>query len=370
MNKILFGSYVFMLFLFTLFSYLFIDPNFFYLRPLYSGIAFDHRVLVTLGYAIFICGFFVFYLYFLKAVKKISVLKILLVFSFLLLISYPTILSYDIFNYATTAKVTYFYKENPYLVMPNEFLGDKDVVFTRATNKVALYGPFWIMLSFLPYLLGFGNYLVQAFFFKVLVGTFYFLTVWVIYKLSDKDVGKTAFFALNPLVLIETFVSGHNDVAMVFFALYSLYLFKNGKNLLSGFSLVLSILIKYATLFLLPVWVYLLYFRLKQKKISWEKVYVYSLILMFFVFLLSPLREEMYPWYAIWFIPFVSLLESKRLKALTIAFSFGLMLRYLPYMASGTYFGFVPLVRILLMLVPVILSAVLLLFLQLKARKV
>ena len=77
---------------------------------------------------------------------------------------------------------------------------------------------------------------------------------------------------------------------------------------------------------------------------------------MFFVFLLSPLREELYPWYAIWFLAFVSLIPGReKMKELLIFFSLGLMLRYIPYMWSGNYFGATPLVRNLLMVIPPIL---------------
>lgn len=356
MNKTVLIFYSLFLFLFTAFTYLFIDPNFMYLKHIFTGIALRYQLEVTSLYCMAVIVFFAFYLYFLRKIKDIKHLKaILLVTFFILIFSYPAILSYDIFNYAATAKVTYFYHENPYLVMPNEFIGDPVLLFTRATNKTALYGPMWIIFSSIPYVLGFGNYLVSLFLFKLLSALFYFGVVWIIYKLSHKSLSKTLFFALNPLVLIETFVSGHNDVVMVFLALYSLYLLRERRKALSGLFLALSILIKYATIFLLPVWMYIFYLNIKKKYVDWNSIYFYSLICMFSVFLLSPLREEMYPWYAIWFIPFAALVENKAIKALAAAFSFGLMLRYIPYMLLGTYTGPAPILRILLMLLPVLL---------------
>ena len=142
-----------------------------------------------------------------------------------MLLSYPAILSYDIFNYIGTSKVLFIYHENPYLQMPIEFIGDPILMFTRAANKVALYGPLWVFLSGIPYAISFGNYFVSVFVFKIFVSVFYVGIVYLIRKLTNSYF-SILLFAANPLVIIETFVSGHNDVVMMFFALLAFYLLK------------------------------------------------------------------------------------------------------------------------------------------------
>ena len=133
--------------------------------------------------------------------------------------------------------------------------------------------------------------------------------------------------------------------------LFAYFYFIKTKKLFSIFALIGSILIKVGTIFLVPVYLLTL-----LNKVKGEKVYIYATISMFFVFLLSPLREELYPWYAIWFLAFVSLIPGReKMKELLIFFSLGLMLRYIPYMWSGNYFGATPLVRNLLMVIPPIL---------------
>jgi hypothetical protein len=78
---------------------------------------------------------------------------------------------------------------------------------------------------------------------------------------------------------------------------------------------------------------------------------------MFVVFLLSPLREEMYPWYAQWFLVFLPFLSHKKLIVyLSLILSFSLLLRYVPFMYLGTYFGPTPLLRILLAGLPLIVG--------------
>src|SRR3989344_6199998 len=155
MNKII-ASYLFFLIIFTFFSYLFIDPNLTYLHFLYTDFYFSNRLLFTISYILFIIIFYVFYFYILTLSKKgiISLLQLkkLLKFSSIgLIFSYPAMLSFDIFNYIITAKTIFFYRENPYIVMPIEFLNEPFLSFTRAANKIALYGFSWIILSGVPY---------------------------------------------------------------------------------------------------------------------------------------------------------------------------------------------------------------------------
>lgn len=355
MNRLIF-IYAGLLVLFSLFSYLFIDVNLPYLHFLYSGFALSYRLLVSIIYAVLIFGFSIFYVQLLKTEKiSVSYLKKLIFASIIcLIVSYPAVLSYDIFNYMSTAKVTYFYHENPYLVMPIEFPGDPMLLYTRAANKFALYGPTWIGLTAVPFFMGLGNFILQMFLFKALVGAFYIGICLLIYKLSrsTKDV---LFFALNPLVLIETFISGHNDVVMMFFVLLTFLLMKNNKLFASTLSLVVSIFVKFASFILLPVFVYSWWMHMRGKGILWNKMWLLSAACMFVVFLLSAFREEIYPWYAIWFIPFVALLEGhKNLKALTIALSVGLLLYYIPYMLLGVYSHPTPILKALFVIFPVI----------------
>lgn len=351
--KLLILGYGLFLLTFTFFSYLFVDQNLIYMTSLYTAFATFNRELVTLVYLIFISLFFLFYFFFLRRITRKILMNAVILSAVFLFFSYPAILSYDIFNYIFTAKILYLYHENPFIIMPVEFLGDPYLGFTHAANKVALYGPSWIGITSLPHLLGFNNFILTLFNFKLLVILFYFGIIYLVYKFT-KNIGSVAYFALSPLVLIETFVSGHNDVSMMFFALLSIYLLKKEKIILAIMFLIFSILIKYATIFLVPVFIYYLFLRIKKRKIDWEKIYVCSSILMFAIFILSPIREELYPWYGIWFLTFISITENKKLKVLGFTLSFGLMLRYIPYMYLGTHFGVTPLVKIIVTYVPII----------------
>src|SRR5581483_7740079 len=260
----LFGLVLFSL---LIFSFLFVDRNFLFLN-IYSDFIFLHKEITAFIFVILIVSFFSFYFYFIKNQNKISknqLWKIILISIIISIFSYPAFLSYDIFNYALTAKVAFHYKENPYLLKPIEFIGDSWLPFTRATNKVALYGPLWVLLAGIPYLLSFGNYLMILINLKLLYALFFLGSVFFISRLTPQK-REVILFALNPLIIIETFISGHNDITMIFLMLSSLYFFSQKKITIGSLLYVSSIFIKYSSLIALPVYGFIFINSLRKKK--------------------------------------------------------------------------------------------------------
>lgn len=337
--------------LITIFSYGFVDTNFPWIpsRVLFNLVHYQ-KLLTTIIYIIVVGVLFGFYGYVLRQIKagKIETRQIwwlIFVSVGLLFFSFPAF-SYDIFNYIATAKVTYFYKENPYLVMPIEFIGEPMLNFMHAANKIALYAPFWIILTAIPHFLGLGNILLTVFTFKVFVAAFYLVLAWLIWRLSEKSAYSLAFFTLNPLVIIETLVSGHNDVVMMSFALLAFYLLFQKRKVWSFVALLISVGIKYATIVLLPLFAVSSRFKTKT-------LITISCWLMLIVFLLSPLREEIYSWYFIWIIALTALIpENKLLWWLVMGFSFGLLLRYTPFLYFRSYGGLTPTIKTLTTFIP------------------
>lgn len=359
MKNLLLVLYGVLIILFIFFSYLFVDKNLIYLEFLYSGVSTNHRLIVTSVYALFIFAFFAFYLVFIYKFKKGEYKKndlgVMAILSCLLVLAYPAIFSYDIFNYLATAKVLFHYGENPYMVMPIEFNGDPMLLFTRAANKYALYGPTWIILTGAPFLLSFGSFLLQVILLKIILAAFYIGTLQLMYKLS-KSLYVVSFFALNPLVIFEIFVSGHNDIVMMFFVILSLFLVKEDKNVLSLLSFVTSVFVKFASIFILPVFLYIWFKRFRKKSFEWDKVWLYSLVGMTIIFLASPLREEMYPWYFVWILPFAALLKKDYgIRGISIALSVGLLASYIPYMYIGDYLRITLILKYAFVMLPVAL---------------
>ncbi len=343
-------------------SYGFIDPHLsFFSHPLYLWV---QNVLIFLVYrqsalaaALYVCiiaAFFVAYGIFLwgKGQEKIrSAPRWIFTLAVILVFSYPAF-SYDIYNYIATAKVAFLYRENPYVVMPIEIPNEPMLSFTRAANKVALYGPAWIVLTSFPYIAGAGNMLATIVSFKTFAALFYAAVTYLIYR-KTKRWDQVMFFALNPLMLIEVLVSGHNDIVMMALGLAGLLLWnRQGMQYKAAGTILFisSVLIKGATIALVP----LLFFS----GWKWEKKMLVAGALMFGVFLLSPLREEMYPWYAVWWlscIAFVPIRKHSFIHWFSFWLSFGLILRYVPWIATREYGGITPVTRIIVTTVPVLI---------------
>ena len=363
MKNYIYKVYGLILIVVAIFSYGFVDTNFPYQSlDFLHKLVYEQRALATILYVGIILSMFVIYALLLRKAKKINsstVWKLVWLSAGILLLAYPAF-SNDIFNYIATAKVTYSYGENPYFVMPIEIENEPMLIFMHAANKFALYGVSWITLSAIPHFLGLNNLLLTMFTFKLFIVSFYIGLCLVIWRLSDRKASALIFFALNPLVLLETFVGVHNDVVAMFFALLSYYLLQKRRLYLSLLILVISIFIKYATIFLLPAYIFAFVFTLKKKTIDWDRIWSWSAISMLAIFMLSPLREEMYSWYFIWPISFIALLNLRKsaIGLVVAVFSVGLLLRFVPFIYTREWGGVTPLVKMLVTLVPPIIALI------------
>jgi hypothetical protein len=348
----------------SLLSYGFVDPGLVsfepsflrgFIGPLFE-LSYHHRPINTFIYAALLALLFLYYIVIVGKVNMTgkNICRLLCLIVPLFILAYPA-LSHDLFNYITTSKVAFFHGENPYLIMPIEIPEEPFLAFTRAANKVALYGPVWILLTAVPWIIGGGNIWTSIVTFKILLAFSYILTAYLIYK-ETKSMKNVLFFALNPLVVIEVLLSGHNDLVMMALAIAgSILMFSpTWKRKLSGLVLVLlSTLVKGSSIVLVP-----LLFIVRSKEKYW---YVGSLVLLLVAIIIGSLREELYPWYSLWFLSFVALLPWNRYKVLrgfSIAFSIGLELRHLPYMYMGYYEGPGPMLRVLAVTIPVVLYVI------------
>ena len=333
----------------AIFSWGFVDPGLFpwmsglapYQRPL-STLVFVHRSLTSGIFIFLLSGFTYFYLTILGKIDKeaiaADVKRLIAITAAILFFSFPAF-SYDIFNYVTTAKMFFVHRENPYIVKPVEIPNDPNLSFTRAANKVALYGPVWIGLTGIPQLLGRGNIWLTIASYKLMHTVLYLLFCLFIFR-QTRSLKNVIFFAFNPLVLIEVLISSHNDIVMMMLGLLGVvfYGIHRWRHRLAGMLLfVFSICIKGATAVLVP-----LFFIQTVKD---KKFFLGFVLMLIFFFVVAPLREELYPWYAVWFLSFASLLPFKKYPiAITVSLilSVSLELRHVPYMMLLSYEGWGP----------------------------
>lgn len=268
-----------------------------------------------------------------------------------LIFAYP-FLSYDIFNYIFDAKIIAYYHLNPYTHNALDFPSDAWIRFMRWTHRYSPYGPLWLTLSLLPYISGFGKFILTLVTFKIFIGIFHLLNTYLIYIILQKTKPSmallgTATYSLNPLFLMEGVANSHNDIVLATFLLMSVFFLVCHRKLRNIGSLVLGILVKYIPLLVLP-W-HILYFY-NPKFFSISRVIILDLITMtIFTYLFSSFKisvpfvssgatqVQFQPWYLFWTIPLIALVPGFWLILISTALSIGASLRYLPFLYYGDW---------------------------------
>jgi hypothetical protein len=319
--------------------YQIIEKNFQY-------IGYFNRPLSTYCYVGIMILLFVFYIRLLLLAAKAKLLRktfwfVIIITAVILTFSYNAF-SYDLFNNIFDAKIITHYHLNPYQHKALDFPGDPMLSFMHWVQRNYPYGPIWLLFSAPISFVGMNVFLPTFFLFKILAGVSYVGGVYYVEKIALQVNKKTAvfkalLFALNPLVLIEGLVSAHNDITMFFFAIFGLYLLFKSKNVLSGVSLLISIGIKFATIFLLPIFIFVYLMRFFKKKIHWEHVFLWTTLLMVPALIAVTIRTTFQPWYLLYLLPFGALVGNRfTIIPLIIASIFALT-EYIPFLYTGNW---------------------------------
>jgi hypothetical protein len=308
----------------------------FYQRPFSAVIFTTIVILLFLAYISF--------LYFAKKGKlSHKNLTILTIISAITLAFSYNAFSYDLFNYIFDAKIVTLYHLNPYLYKASDFMSDPMLNFMRWTHRIYPYGPSWLLLTVPLSFIGMNYFLPTFFLFKVLMAASFLGSSYLIYKISAKlfpenKIFNVVFFAFNPLVLIETLISAHNDIPMIFFILLSIYLFIQKKKVLSWASNIFSIGIKFSTGALFPLFILLEFMEKIGKKINWEKFFVAATVLSLSTVLLATIRTNFQPWYLIFPLSMAAFVSNKKYIAIPafVASVFAVSV-YIPYVLMTDY---------------------------------
>lgn len=351
--------------LLSLWSYVFVDPNLLLInQPWWVELqnwfwqARGEWSLLSLQYVFLLFAWWVLYIWGSRVVGKIS-RPFLLFLALIIAVLWVghNALSHDIFNYLFNAKLLVEYGVDPHSRTALEFASDPWVRFMHNIHTSAPYGYGWTSMSVIPYFLGFGSFFLAYIAMKawmILGLTLYLWLGWYLLQnssLSDKA-QRFWLFAVNPLLLWETVLNGHNDVWMMWPALASLALLTNNKRswwqiLLAAGFLAFSISIKLATAVLIPIALFLLLWPVVQKRIKkissllgrlGEHLFLhwadYSAVALL-IPLTTDRSQQFLPWYLIWSWSFFPLLRWNWLRWLLLALSLTSLLRYLPWLQSG-----------------------------------
>jgi len=206
-----------------------------------------------------------------KNPPSISIILGALIILALILIWVFPIGSSDIFLYLTKARTFAIHGLSPYVTAYSQLTGDAFYPFLKDNHWASYtssYGPLFTLVAGSLSLVFKTNLLASILLFKGFFATLHIANTWLV----DKTLGRRFawLYALNPLILFEFLINGHNEVLMIFFCLLAFYfLWKKTpslkNSLLSIFFLTLGILIKFIPLIILPVWGLALLWRLKDK---------------------------------------------------------------------------------------------------------
>jgi hypothetical protein len=268
-------------------------------------------------------------IYFLFSNRKNIHLKILIAGLVVLIFAYP-FLSSDIFSYLFSAKIFYVYHQNPYSVLPEAFR-DKDIwlSFTFWTHRRYVYGPFYLLVSLVPFIIFSAKRFLLVFFStKAVSGLCFILTGLVIVKLTNIKKATYLWFA-NPLLIIELLANSHNDVFMIFLFISALWFWDKQKKVLGLLSFILSVLTKYVSA---PFGIILFFKKQKREIIS-------TVLLIAFLFVLAARYPTSQAWYYTWIYFLVPFAKLKKQSLLTIFLFQGLLLfdKYYLFISSGNW---------------------------------
>jgi Gpi18-like mannosyltransferase len=292
---------------------------------------------------LFVCYFTLLSLARKKKLQMKTVWKFVVVVTALLAFSYNAF-SYDLFNYIFDAKIFTYYHQNPYEHKALDYPQDPMLGFMHWTHRVYPYGPLWLAITIPLSYAGMHIFLLTFLLFKLLTAACFLGTVYFIGKIAQKTGSKNPlvpiiFFACNPLVLMESLVSGHNDIVMMFFALAGVYALLQSKYIISVLLIAVSVATKFATIFLLPTYFSLFVLHITKVKSAWSSVWFTAIGCMFLAVLAaSQTSGNFQPWYLLYVFPVVALIsENKFFAYVGGAISAAIAASYIPFLYLGNW---------------------------------
>jgi len=277
-------------------------------------------------------------------------------------------LSSDVFNYLFNAKMVAVYHDNPHVSTALDYGDDDWTRFMHNTHTPAPYGYGWTLASLLPYALGAGKFSVAWLAFRLTNVILLAATIWSLAYMSQKwrqrdEQPLLGWVVFSPLLLIEIVANIHNDLWMMLPALWALYLVYPREKRIgmsriigAGVCLGFSLTIKFATLALVPAWLYLVLLnyidvwgflsskvtkkaaKICQRWSAFIQEYFFDLCAVVMLLpLLTSRSQRFHPWYLSWALVFWPLTRSRQVQTVLLLLSVSAMLRYVPFLWTGDY---------------------------------
>jgi hypothetical protein len=196
-------------------------------------------------------------------------------YSLVLFWLYP-ITALDVLLYVVRTRLWVLYGGSPMIALPKNFPADPTIAFAgEYANQVSPYGPLWEILARIPVQLGLRDILLGTLAMKLLVFIGYMVCAWLIgWVASSAKTDKEskplvspllamAFFAWNPLILMQGAGNGHNDMIMMALIVLGIVMWQRGNWWATALALALATATKSAGLLMLPLFGAALLYREK-----------------------------------------------------------------------------------------------------------
>lgn len=348
------------------------------IEKFFQHIGYFQRPLSSSIFLLIVLILFALYLSILLGIKRGKIAKkqvwfLIIATALILTFSYNAF-SYDLFNYIFDAKIFTYYHQNPYEHKALDYASDPMLSFMHWTHRTYPYGPVWLGLTIPLSFIGLQFFLPTFFLFKALASLSFIGTAFFIGKILRKtspvnELLGTAFFALNPLAVIESVVSSHNEIVMIFLAMWAVYLLMNKKYIRSFILLVLSIGVKFTSVFILPVFLLIYVLEKRKKKLDWKILFSAMTVLMITPVILASFRTNYQPWYLLYILPFAALADQRYYFFIpSIILSLVSLFQYLPFLYLGNWDEPVPHILFWITVYSIIFSILLSLIWFLKLR--
>jgi len=167
----------------------------------------------------------------------------------------------DVFHNIMDGRLVWVYHLNAMLTAPSAVSTDPLYPYLHYWQNVpSAYGPLWFLLTAPAVLLGGAGRESSLIAFKALPFVFELIALGLIARIvqrlrPQRVAAAVVLFGWNPLVLWEIAGNGHNDIVMMSFVLLALLVLISRRWPLAFPLLACSILVKYVSLILVPVFV-------------------------------------------------------------------------------------------------------------------
>jgi hypothetical protein len=164
----------------------------------------------------------------------------------------------DVFDNIFYGRMATFHGANPLLTAPDAFPTDPLYSYVAWTWWPIPYGPIWAAVDALLSRVSNGELLPGLLAFKALNIGLYAACSGLIAAILNRIrpayvAAGVILFAWNPLVLLEGLASVHNDLGLMVLVLLAFYLHQRGRSLWALTALLASVLVKFVSLPLTPL---------------------------------------------------------------------------------------------------------------------